>query len=874
MEINGIIAKFHLEDWFKKSFTSKEKDYIALVFPSFINGGYNKDYSSALALATNIVPALDLPDDKYFEYRKINAKVQEKIIQQVLKLIEDAIPIVEKYIIFNIIIYYIMRHKGVFIDNEQVVELSKQQLAIFEQIQDNILTFQEKYKDFDLEKNYGYETLYKIYDQSGDKDKILELFQKFQSKNNKTLENTIITDEGLINAYCKKVYKEIFGENSDLFIQTSLDTLKFPSNMKSWIELVFVTAQIDSNFLNIENPMENLAAYKCYIGIILNSTEPIQDYLKQAKSLFPNNEVQISSKTPYEILINLTKKDVVEKKSIFNNPNIKAPWCHYHAEIAQYLNQCGFKIDLNTVIVNYMLNMFEFLKINTEFQKSFNILLQLIDKKYFICKEIQSSSFVPSIFTENDVLNFLSENATSIINESWHSFTDFFSVNDPLDFLVREESKYDFEDFLVPDFISKKTVLSNESKIKNIFSDSFEPQQEYFSVISLKESAPINDYLKSANEIFQNHKIEYDNKFYKIYISFEKDDFIIKNDCDVIKQIIDDTHEDFLKITKQNKNAKYPDEYIDLASYAKYIFANSSYLLIEYKIEYFKKLEQLLKTIDKNDFDTSENSTISITEKTFEIDSTTFNKINFNTDPSFLNYSNSLRNGFTNDFESIVLKYWNYFRPNYFIKDYEHMLSYLALPSDYSGIEESDIRLLYDFNDIAEETYSDEDTRFIPKIDNFDKRNCLIKQKEFLKLGINLNYVKLETITKNLNSIFQNRNIKTNIKKRMAIIEIPVYFSDIDIISEKEKLEISFNKHLGFVKLAYAINLQCKSENHLEYINDKDLILTIAYNESRYLMKLKQSFYDDIEKFFYAIGRQNFIEKYDSEDIFSLERRF
>ena len=108
----------------------------------------------------------------------------------------------------------------------------------------------------------------------------------------------------------------------------------------------------------------------------------------------------------------------------------------------------------------------------------------------------------------------------------------------------------------------------------------------------------------------------------------------------------------------------------------------------------------------------------------------------------------------------------------------------------------------------------------------------------------------------------------------MAIIEIPVYFSDIDIISEKEKLEISFNKHLGFVKLAYAINLQCKSENHLEYINDKDLILTIAYNESRYLMKLKQSFYDDIEKFFYAIGRQNFIEKYDSEDIFSLERRF
>ena len=76
-----------------------------MVFPSFINGGYNKDYSSALALATNIVPALDLPDDKYFEYRKINVKVQEKIIQQVLKLIEDAIPIVEKYIIFNIIIY-------------------------------------------------------------------------------------------------------------------------------------------------------------------------------------------------------------------------------------------------------------------------------------------------------------------------------------------------------------------------------------------------------------------------------------------------------------------------------------------------------------------------------------------------------------------------------------------------------------------------------------------------------------------------------------------------------------------------------------------------------------------------------------------------
>ena len=76
MIINGIIAKYHLEDWFKKSFATKEKDYLNLRFSDFANGVYEKNYSSALALATNIVPALDLPEDKYFEYRKINVKVQ------------------------------------------------------------------------------------------------------------------------------------------------------------------------------------------------------------------------------------------------------------------------------------------------------------------------------------------------------------------------------------------------------------------------------------------------------------------------------------------------------------------------------------------------------------------------------------------------------------------------------------------------------------------------------------------------------------------------------------------------------------------------------------------------------------------------------
>lgn len=867
MALNGIIAKYHLEDWFKKSFSPKERECINSLFPDFINGVYNKNYSSALALATNIVPALDLPDDKYFEYRKINSKVQEKIIKQALKLIKNDTPLIEQHIIYNIIIYYITRHQGIFIDSERAIEFSERQMNIFPEVSKIIDEYKSSYSEFDLKKNYGYETLYKIYEQRGDKDKILELLQKKQSKkDSNSLDEQILNDDALINSYCEQTYKEIFEKNPSLFLHNALPTLEYPKSMKPWIELLFICDKSNSSdFINIENPIEKIKTYSCYIGIILNFKEAIQNYLKLAQSLFPNNEVHISPKNSCEILINLTSKDVVEKKNIFTNPNEIAPWCHYHAEIARYLNQCGFKIDLNTIVVNYMVYMFDFLEINNEFQKNFDIVLQSINTKYFIQKEIQTFSFVPSLFTEDAVRNYLLKNADSIINESWHSLTGFFYGNNVFDSLPSNFSS-DLEEFYLIDFISAVSFFPTEHKIKDIFSDKFEQQQEYFSVIPLKPTANIEKYLQSAKEMFPNHKVEYDLKSSKMHISIEKNDFSIKQiDSDIINQIMDNAHEDFLKVTKQNKNAKYPDEYIDLKSYAEYIFASASYLFIEYRIEYFEKLKQLLETFDKSDFADSEYSTISTLEKDFEIDYSIYNKIDFKTDKSFINYSDSLKNDFVKTFETTIVNHWKYFRPNYFVKDYEHILSYLSLPTEYFGMEETNIKILYDFSNIAEDVYSDEDTKFIPIIDISDKRDYLLKQKECLTCGINLNFIKLETIKERLDAIFQNHNINVNIAKRMAVLEIPVGFSDFDIITKKEKLEMSFNKHLGFIKLAYAINLQCKSEEHPEYIKDKDLLLTIAYSESKYLVSLKKEFYDKLEQFFYAIGKENLVEKYDKD---------
>lgn len=110
MAYSGLIAKYNLENWYTTTFTPKEKAYIKNMFPMFCLGTYEKVYSAALALATNIIPALDLPNDNYFEYRKINVKVQDKIITKVTMLLEADVPLIEKHIIYNIIIYYIMHH--------------------------------------------------------------------------------------------------------------------------------------------------------------------------------------------------------------------------------------------------------------------------------------------------------------------------------------------------------------------------------------------------------------------------------------------------------------------------------------------------------------------------------------------------------------------------------------------------------------------------------------------------------------------------------------------------------------------------------------------------------------------------------------------
>ena len=211
MVLNGIIARYNLEDWYKKTFTPKEKNFLNLLFPNFCSGTYQKEYSAALALATTVVPALDLPNEAYFKYRKINASVQEKNICKILNTLDDSVPLIEQYIIYNILIYYIMRHQGIFIDNERAVNFSERQLKIFEKVQETLDALNDKYSEFDVRKNYGYDTLYKIYERKGNKDKILELFEKVKYINaNADLDSTIMRDDGLINAYCKKAFKNIF----------------------------------------------------------------------------------------------------------------------------------------------------------------------------------------------------------------------------------------------------------------------------------------------------------------------------------------------------------------------------------------------------------------------------------------------------------------------------------------------------------------------------------------------------------------------------------------------------------------------------------------------------------------------------------------
>ena len=861
MVLNGIIARYNLEDWYKKTFTPKEKNFLNLLLPNLFSGTYQKEYSAALALATTVVSALDLPNEAYFKYRKINARVQEKNICKILSILDDSVPLIEQYIIYNILIYYTMRHQGIFIDNERAVSFSERQLKIFEKVQETLNASNDKYSEFDVRKNYGYDTLYKIYERKGNKDKILELFEKVKYINaNADLDSTIMRDDGLINAYCKKAFKNIFRDNPQLFIHTALATLKYPKSMKTWIECLSCTDKTTSNFITIENPTKNLKSYSNYIGIVLNSPEPIEQYVAIARKLFSENEVHVSPRNAKGIIIKISEKNVKERKNIFNNPTEIVPWCHYYAALARYLNQNEFEIDLNTIVANCMYSGdFEFLKITDEFQQTFNTFLKAIDAKYFmqipVAQTTSSESFSLNRYSEKDVKEYLKENATDIIEECWHSLSGVFYGNDIFDFIPS-------------DCLSDDGNFANERKIKDIFSDKFESQTQYFSTISFKKTAKIDQYMQSAKTLFQNHEIQYKSEKSQIYISIEKEDFDICEITDtVIDQMLEESADILKKVKAINAHAFFADEYIDLQSCSEYILSCNSVLIATYKKEFFEKLSQFVKSIDKNDFAELENANVTRPEKS-DIHYSLSDKIDFNADSDFLTYKARLKDKFLESFYSIVYDYWDFFQPDFWVKDYENMSPYLFFPKDFHDTESPSMQLLYEFEEVAEQIYGDEKEKFEAKIESADNRSSITKNLQKFSFGINLSYITLEYITEIAHKVFEKHPVKIFRKKKIAVVEIEIDFSDFAVISDKEKLEISFAKHLAFVKLAYTINKQAETESRSDFIDDDSLLFTIAYNESRYLLRPKSEFYDKLEDFFYAIGKEKFVEKYDSEEFY------
>ena len=849
MAYSGLIAKYNLENWYTTTFTPKEKAFIKNMFPMFCLGTYEKVYSAALALATNIIPALDLPNDNYFEYRKINVKVQDKIITKVTMLLEADVPLIEKHIIYNIIIYYIMHHQGIFLDSERAINFSEEQVKISAETSKLISTEKDDYPEFDLEMNYGYETLYKIYNSRNNKDKCLDLIMKVQAENwNIDFGADILSDEGLLNAYCKKTYKKIFEENTHIFIHNAIHTLKYPKTMTPWIEILLVPDSLQfSKFIDMENPIQNLKFYKCYIGMILNSENDIADCFLKVEQLFKENEKLIHERNPREILISLEAKDATFKKKI------GTPSCNYCTKQAQFLRRCNFNIDLETIIANYMFDDFDFLQITDAFQKKFDILINSVDKKNFAQKLIDyKSNFIrPKIFTENDVKNYIKENTNKLINNSWHSLLDGLYANEIYETVV---TKFTFEDFPTLDsyldFISKEKEFINEHKIKLPFSDGYEKQHQFFTVISIKKSKKLEQYLKFAKEIFPNHEIIYETEINEMIISLEKDDFNIKEiDESIINAMIKESHDDFVEIKKNNDNAVCADEYIDLATYAEYIFACNFYLIAEYKMEHFEKLKCLLTQIDKNDIQIDvENRSFTQSSK-FEIDYSLRDKINFNANTDYLNYLETLRHNFISNYKKINSDNWQFFDFNFLSNEFSN----IPFHFEYEADETSNFSLLYDMKSISE--IGD----FVPRIDASTERETIEKQIQEITLRINLTYISLDNIKEKLNSIFHNQDISLSIKKRTTIVKIPISFTDFEIITEKSKLSKSFDKHLEFVKLAFITNIQCKSETHPEYISDDALLTTIAYNESRFLVGLKTEFYNTLERFYYAIGRENFV---------------
>lgn len=711
MVYSGLIAKYNLEDWYEKTFTSKEKEIIESYFPSiFIKNSYEPQFTVAteLLLIVRIVSTerrwwfsdihgWSLPTEEkiisnikrdknmvFLNDTRKEIQISEKIcyeklvneiyinetsssrekIFEILKTIRKKI-IEKAYSLENVILddyeLFIYRQFLLEVCNydyppyDTKLELCKKQIELsdfvakrlksdnkkmpinyaydffysFNQAKNNwkaCLSMckkaqeegwaspwnpwekkidncerkiieskqraeQEKLahaKENDAIKNHDIKTLFTLAEQDNNIYKII--VQNFDINEWTDEFKTIVkNDDSLLDKYCKKIYQDIISKNPSLFIHMALGSLKYPKSMKSWIEFLYFTDESGAcSILDIENSIDNIKSYKCYVGIIINSEEKIFDYLEKVKQFFPENEIKIHSKNPREVLIKVKSKDIVFKEKLNN------PWCHYYAEFARYLNGIGYDIGLSEIMMNCLANdtqdfgQFDFVKISNEFQNNFDTLISMTDKSYFTQKLLTyDTSFIkPAKYTKVDIKQYLMENADRLLTNSWHTLVCNFSSNGSLCFYENLPNECDFYIFDSFDFITLNKDFSNEYRIKNIISDKNEKQGIIYITLKLKNNSSINDYLQSATTLFQNHDVFYDSESFTIYISIEKDDLNIQPlTSELIDSMIDNSADIIEDMKKINAKAKYKDEYIDLKCCSEYIFSGA----LNYLISSFKK---------------------------------------------------------------------------------------------------------------------------------------------------------------------------------------------------------------------------------------------------------------------------------------------
>ena len=721
-------------------------------------------------------------------------------------------------------------------------------------------------KENEAIQNHDIKTLFEL---AGDDKNIYKaIIQNFEIEEwTNDFKTMVRNSEELVDEYCKKIYPEIIAKHQSFFIHMALGTLNYPKSMTPWIELLYFCNESNScNVLNIENPVDTLKSYKCFIGIIINSKEKIYDYLETAKLSFPENEIKINPKNYREILIEVTSKDIVFKEKLDN------PYSHYYFEFAKYLNKVGYNIDLSEIVMNCILNdsqdfgQFDFVSISKEFQNSFDKLLNITDKSYFTQKIITcNTSFIkPVMFTKTEIKNYLMENADRLLNDSWHTLINNIESASLECFWDNLPKECDFEEFYLLNFEVLNKNFPNEYRIRSIFSETLENQGMLYASLKLRDGDKISSYLQSANKIFQNHEVMYERESSHIYISIEKNDFVIQPlTMELMDLMLVESADIIEEVKKRNTKAKYEDEYIDLKSCAEYIFCSILFYIINgLQPKYYNQLKHFIELIDEEDLIKSEIAIKKNKQRTFVLTQELYNEVDFQNDIKYLSYVSMLKNKFVANFRTICLKDWEYFFITLLEKEYDNISSYISSPFENYAEPYQKINLLYNFDTIKENFGSDIETSFIPRIDTCKEREEYPRYQWIVKFGINLEYIHFHDIQTVLDKIFTNHFVNLKHNKRIAIVEIHIDFSDFDLVDDKNKLEKSFLKHLEFIKLAYCTNLQCKKKEHLEYISDELLLETIAYNESRYLFTVNKEFCDKLEDFFYAIGREKFIEKY------------